>query len=520
MREPSAQEGLLGSICVALCALTVLCALSTIYTTDQLLVEGHGFGFNDQAGYITTARWLADTGELRSHLVYPAYVEEPNWRLYMPGTYYALATAYQLFGDGPMVWRAPALLSFIIAAVGIFLIGRRFFGAPSGGLAAAIFIALPMNGLFAFTAMPQMLFIAWCVLSFCVFAHLPVRSRALWIPFLLIPPFLIRETGALLVIPMALLSIQEGRFRPWANAAIAVLGSLCTLSLVMAIQIASGKGSLPLTWPLVGQFNYANAFPPPLAPSAWEWTSKIFWNVIRNFQIIGNSVTERWQAVEPVLWLIALTAIGLLNAKRKLAIGTALLVITVFGMLFTLYDWNYYRGVRSTLFTFPLAAIAASPVLIGWFVHARERISEGPFRKFKVLLPWTIAALVVLWSGRISLDMADATSSDYGARAIERLERIDIDRDKLLVSPFEISLDYAVAHYPLRWSFVPANSRTLRLLDSEHEIGTFIAHYEQMSIRFWNTLTGMGFALEERFSFEAPTGKRVYWVFQRETPEP
>ena len=520
MREQSARQGLLGSICVALCALAVLGALSTIYETDRLLVEGHGFGFNDQAGYITTARWLADTGELRSHLIYPAYVREPNWRLYMPGSYYALATGYQLFGDHPLAWKAPALLSFIIASVGIFLIGRRFFGVSSGLMAAAFFIALPMNGLFAFTAMPQMLFIASCVTCFCIFSYLPARTRAFWVPLLLIPPFLVRETGALLVIPMALLSTQEGRFRPWANGAIAALGSLCTLSLVMAIQIASGKGSLPLTWPLVGSFNYANAFSPPLAPSAWDWISKIFWNMVRNFQMIANNVTERWQAVEPLLWLIALTGIGLLNAKRKLAIGTAALMLTVFAMLFALYDWNFYRGVRSMLFVLPLAAIAASPVLVRWLSQTQKRLGEGPFRKFKLLLPWAIAALVVLWSGRTSLDMAQAMESNYGARAIERLEKIDIDQEKLLVSPFEISLDYALAHYPLRWSFVPVNSRTLRLLDSEHEIGTFIAHYEQMSILFWNTLTAMGFSLEERFPFETPTGNRVYWVFRRETPEP
>ena len=41
-----------------------------------------------------------------------------------------------------------------------------------------------------------------------------------------------------------------------------------------------------------------------------------------------------------------------------------------------------------------------------------------------------------------------------------------------------------------------------------------------MSIRFWNTLKELGFSLEERFPFETPTGRRVYWVFQRKAPEP
>ena len=53
---------------------------------------------NDQLGYVTTARWLADTGELRSHLIYPAHLEDPRWRLYLPGHYVALAASFREAG--------------------------------------------------------------------------------------------------------------------------------------------------------------------------------------------------------------------------------------------------------------------------------------------------------------------------------------------------------------------------------------------------------------------------------------
>jgi hypothetical protein len=41
-----------------------------------------------------------------------------------------------------------------------------------------------------------------------------------------------------------------------------------------------------------------------------------------------------------------------------------------------------------------------------------------------------------------------------------------------------------------------------------------------MSIRKRYTLKAMGFSLQDRFPFENPTGKAVYWLFQREAVEP
>jgi hypothetical protein len=514
-------EGLVGALCVALCALAVLGALAQVYETDNLYVEGQGFGFNDQAGYITTARWLADTGELRSHLIYPAYVTEPNWRLYMPGQYYALASAYTLFGDHPLAWRAPALLSFILSAVGVFLIGRRFFGNAEGLVAAGIFMALPANGLFAFVAMPQSPFIASAVLSFCVFAYLPHRTRAFWVPFLLIPPFLMRETGALLVIPMAVLCLRGGRFGALASGAIAAGGSVLMLSALLAIQTASGKGALPLSWVLSGSFNYANAFPRVLDPSAWEWVSGLAQNALRNFGVISANAELRWQAVEPILILMALAVIGLFNPKRRLALATVGLVISVTGLMTFLYDWNDYRGTRSLLFTFPLCAIAAAPVLVRWITAAGKKLASGPAGRLGTILPWGLAiGLTVAWSVRVAQGFAEAVNSEYGAGAVELLETIDVQQDKLLVSPFNISLDYVVAHYPIRWSFVPENPRTLLLLDSIHEIGTFIIRNDQLSYAKVQILDKLGFRFQQKFGFKSTAGTATYWIFQRPDTTP
>lgn len=63
---------------IALSASLVLLVLALVYPIQEFYVTRNAVMSNDQVGYITTARWLADTGELRSHLIYPAHVREPR----------------------------------------------------------------------------------------------------------------------------------------------------------------------------------------------------------------------------------------------------------------------------------------------------------------------------------------------------------------------------------------------------------------------------------------------------------
>jgi hypothetical protein len=330
-----------------------------------------------------------------------------------------------------------------------------------------------------------------------------------------------RETGALLVIPMVVLCMRGGRFGALASGAIAAGGSVLMLSALLAIQTASGKGALPLSWVHSGSFNYANAFPRVLDPSAWEWVSGLAQNALRNFEVFSVNAELRWQAVEPIVILVALAVIGLFNPKRRLALGTVALVLSVTGLMTFLYDWNYYRGTRSLLFTFPLCAIAAAPVLLRWITAAGKKLASGPAGWLGAILPWGLAiGLTITWSVRVAQGFAETMNSEYGAGAVEILETIDVQQDKLLVSPFNISLDYVVSHYPIRWSFVPENPRTVHLLDSIHEIGTFIMQQEQLSYGKLRALDELGFDLKRKFSFENPSGVATYFIFQRPDTTP
>ena len=506
------QSPLAGCLAVALVASLILLSLSQLQDLDRLHVSGQAVGLNDQAGYITTARWLADTGELRSHLIYPAYVDEPRWRLYMPGQYCALAAAYKVFGDSPLTWRIPGLVSFIVASLGVFLIGRRLFDSAAGFVAAGLFMLLPINGAFAFTAMPQLPFIAVGVSAFCAFCYLPERSRALWVPLLLVPPFLFRETGALLVIPMAWLSMRASRFGRFGSAVISVGGSVLLLAAVLAWQIRSGKGALPLNVALTGGFNYRDAFAEPATASLAELAVSLPRYAAHNLSVLSSNATSQWMAVEPVLLLILTGVIGLFNSWKRLAVSVACLIVAILSLVTFLYEWNYFRGTRTVLFVFPLCAVAAAPVLRSWFGRARERAGSGRAGRLLYLL---VLLPLLLWSARGADAMAQQMRSTYGARTIGQLEQLPIDQEHLLVSPHEISLDYAVAHYPLRWSFVPANPRTLQLLDSQHEIGTLIIRPSRVSKPLAKALLRMKFMPGESFVVDTPKEPREYRVFNR-----
>ena len=452
-----ARRDIYASAAVALAASLWLLALTSTYRIDRFYVAGQTLMSNDQVGYLTSARWLAETGELRSHLIFPAHVREPRWRLYMPGHYFTLAAGHVLFGDGPIAWRMPALVSFVLSAVGVFLIGLRFFDRASGAVAALLFILFPMMNAFAFTAMPQLPFTAACVAAFCIFAWLPERLRLFFMPALLAGPFLFRETGAFLVIPMALVSLMSGGQRRWAGTLAAVLGSVLVLYALLAWQIDSGKSSLPLDG---SRFNYDNAFPPNSSPAAIEERLKSLGeNVSRNVASLARHA-ERHDAVFVTLAAMSLLAIAALarGIRDPLALGSALLFLTMLVVMTVFYTWAFFRGVRALLFTFPFLAVSVAPVLT---------ILKG---RLWVIPAIVLAALSYLGNARLG----SRIEPDAGMRAVERLESLRLDDEGLMIGPTALSLDYVLRRYPLRWSFIPANDETLTLLAETHPVGTII----------------------------------------------
>ena len=475
------RRDLLACAAIAVAATLVLLALAPVYQVEHFYVANQSLMSNDQVGYLTTARWLAETGELRSHLIYPAFVREPRWRLYMPGQYYVLAAGYLLFGDGPIAWRLPAMIGFVLASVGLYLIGRRFHGASAGAAAALLFMAFPPVVAFAFTAMPQLPFTAACVTAFCVFSYLPVRWRTWSIPILLTGPFLFRETGSFLVIPMAVVSLATGGRREWRRVFAALACSVLLLYGLLAWQISSGKGALQLDG---SGFNYANAFSPPAPPmTVARYVQSLSANLSRNMGVLQRHATrDRYRVLHPTLFLCALALLAIIRGVRwyppgirdGLAFGSALLFATAFAVITVFYTWELYRGLRTLLFTLPFLAVGVAPSLVS-FLERLTRRAETVFPRPAAFVPALLFVGAVVGIGyRGSQELGARITPHHGALAVERLETLDIDQSGVLVAPLDLSLDYVLRHYPIRWSFIPGNEETFELLVETYPVNTVI----------------------------------------------
>jgi 4-amino-4-deoxy-L-arabinose transferase-like glycosyltransferase len=471
------------------------------YPLRQFYVAENHIMSNDQVGYITTARWLAETGELRSHLIRPAFVREPTSRYYMPGHYYVLAAGDRLFGPGPVAWRIPGMVSFVVAAVGVFFIGRRSYGRLEGVTGALLFILFPPLVAFAFTAMPQLPFLAAGVLVFAVFAYLPARARPWLVPALLVIPFLLRETGALLLIPMALIVLGDHR-RRWLVSSAVALSSFALLSVVLQWQRALGKIPRPLH--NFGTLNYENAFPPPSPPLTLDRVLEVLdLNVSGNIVALGAHLDRLDPGHVSLAVAAALAALALVKGARRdasgnrdlLALGAGLLFFVVAAVITTLYTWEFYRGLRAVLFTIPLVAVSLAPGLVSGLRWLKRRI-EGRLPAPFGLLP-TLLLLGALLAGahRGSRALARDFDPTAGQRAVKLLESLNLDHRGVLVAPFDVSLDYVLRHYPLRWSFVPRNTRTLRLLAETHPVRTVIMREDELRGRrpaYRNALRDIG----------------------------
>ena len=342
----TASEPLRGRRLLAWClgtaaaAALLLASFAPLFDPGRLHVQDM---YVDQVGYINTARTLAESGVLQNGVIFPSRLDAPRFHVHMPGHSTMLALSYLVFGFGVWTTLLPSLIGFVLSSVGTFLIGNRLGGRTSGALGALLFMLFPANITYAFTAMAEMTFTCACVSVVALFVYLPQRRRWIAPPLLLIAPFLFRESGAFLILPLALMVLRDsGPLR----AAASVFGSVASLWLVNRWQIASGKLAASLAWVSDGRYNYGDAFAePPARLSASEWLDALGHNTARNLDLLSESLRQRPGELMPwcmyVLFAIAGLALlgGVLSRRaRPFALGAGGLMLLVFVLSVTLYD--------------------------------------------------------------------------------------------------------------------------------------------------------------------------------------
>jgi hypothetical protein len=294
-------------------------------------------------------------------------------------------------------------------------------------------------------------------------------------------PFLFRETGSFLIIPMALASLGAGGWREWRKVLAAVACSVLLLYAVLAWQMASGKGALPLDG---SGFNYANAYAPTAPPMTMaRRIQALSANLSTNIAVLEQHASRNSNDVfYPTVVMCALALLATVRGIRwhplgirdGFALGSALLFATMMVVVTVFYTWVLYRGLRTLLFTFPFLAVSVAPSLVSLLERSTGRV-ETWFPRPVAFVPAAIFVSAVLGLGyRGSQELARNITPDHGARAVERMDSLDIDESGVLVAPFDLSLDYVLRHYPIRWSFIPANDATFELLAEKHQVNTVI----------------------------------------------
>ncbi len=484
---------------VALAALLLLVVHAPAHRLGQLDVVT----LNDQVGYVTSARWFAETGELRSHVVCPAFLEVENWRLYMPGHYVELAATFLAFGYGPFQARLPSLAAYVLGAVLVQLLARRLYGRRAAGLAALAFLLFPPVLSYAFTAMSEASFLAAGLFALTAFWFLPRPARWFALPLLLVLPFLFRETGALLVLPAAACALWPRSERDPRGFWITGLGSVLALGLVYAWQTSTGKQSPPLSWISTGKPNYADATLEERLPElgASEWAAAFAGNFTSNVRTLLERLTgEFFSSWEPLFTgtILALGFVTLVVGLRRfrrdpfpLAAGCVFAGTLLFLLLF--HKSYEHVAIRHILFTYPLSVIALSGPLAPWLRKKPARLRYG-------LLALALALSFVGVRGMSKRFVVDAPPA-----ITAELEALGHDDTKLLVAPPQIAMDYALKHYPVRLSFVPDNAATLELLQHAHDIGTLILRQSDTDVPggyklLPNELLQHGFRLDRMFT--------------------
>ena len=321
---------------------------------------------NDQVGYITTARWLADTGELRSQLIYPGSFGE-RWRIYMPGHYWALAASYLVLGDRPIAWLLPNLLGFATATVCLFLTGRRLYGACTGALAAALFAVFPANIFFSFTSMSEQN------------AHRRVDALVLRLCSC--------EAAAALDAALAGSGPSSSRRRvrscsfrcsrsppparpSHARSPASAIASVAMLALVFAWQAADGRQGLPISW-LLADFNYLDAMieePALNAELLGDLATKFAFNVEMLSSRLLHHFTDKWEpalSATQILFLVLTFACGYRRAPADLyPLGAGVLGMSVLFIVMVLHSPREHIFYRHMLFVVPFIALATAPCLL------------------------------------------------------------------------------------------------------------------------------------------------------------
>ena len=504
-------------------------AVGRVVDWERISVDGLQGTLNDQVGYISVARHMADGQGMVSSIIYPSILRQAVRKntLYMPGFYWALALTYKMFGYSVAASFVPALVCYLLACWMTYWVAVRFYGESAASYGCALFAFFPICLLFAFTAMAEMPVVAAGLVGFAVFVwgmdwewSMTVdptlrKEREEWatrkgwggfgagVPWKVMVvsalavavPLMFRETGVIVGVVM-LAVLMAGAKERWWRVGFGAAGLMAVVvCAVMLLPMGAGRPSLWRADVLTGgdpKVVYADAYAMEKLPSRLrDWREALVGNLRDNARNLWRARDADGWAEKSSLWFL-LSGIPLgawLGWRRRDAFagGVGAAVAFLFAADLSCYDIWGYHGVRALLVMEPFVAILWGLVMARWLA-GQARWWQGAALA-ACFVAGTLGAVLILRG------QAEANGDTLEDMAF--VESLHPEDELLMASPYDISLGYVQEHYPARWAYLPSDCRTMQLLDRRYEIGMVILPESGASEEMLSGC-GLPFSAEER----------------------
>lgn len=458
---------------------------------DRIHISAMGGAMNDQAGYISAGRHLADTGRIDVGAIIPSLLNQTDRTgyIYMPGHYYALAASYALFNSATLGSLLPSVLGFLISAVCVFLVSARLAGRRLAWISLVLFLVFPANTVYAYSAMSEMTLVAAVCMALCVVVYAPPAYRPWVAAAALALPFVFRETTCFVVVTMFALAASRrygGRIR---NGILLGGLSVAVISLIFFSEMSRSRGSVLNAHLMDGSFQsiYRDAYGPN---SSDLGAGVMLQAVVGNFgdsasALLDSLATHPATFANGSLLIIfaALSAIAVHAVFRRPYDHMAMGIVGTAAATIVFLCAFYQVGLRGVLFLWPLCAIGLAPILASGVTRLHALADVSSVRASCAGLGAAAAAVALLVVYRVGhqYPIADRID-DENTRFLESLGH---DDETVLVAPWQLSVDYMLRHHPVRWSFLPGNAKTLALLAKQWTVGTIVIpdDYEAINAR-------------------------------------
>lgn len=455
------------------------------YFVDPRTLHLYGLNntLNDQMVYIDAARHLLADGHLTTGIIYPSTLQQvytSNY-LYQPGHVLILAGIFALLGDGPVQAMLPNMLAYLLSVVLVYALAARLFSTQVAFVAAFLFAIAPVNILYALTAMSESTFMLAGLVAVYFLVVAQGRSRKLLIPLVLIIPFLFRETGSLLVILLASLTLLQREKTDYLTILAAIIVSVIILACLQWGLLAPDRPSLMVQnlFAQTAEDKYSNAFATFNQPAELAgWINLIGAKIAHNLRVLRAVLSGGEGGLQAVflhlmLWpaiVVGILAFYFQGVTRRFLQGYALTALALFVLMMAFYSVFGYVAVRQFLFLLPFECIALAIVL----VSVMQRVKPGQMLS-------TLGAGMALAISLVTLPVMarQVTADDHLMQAdVTFVRSLAPPSMSTLVMPYELVAGYFYQSFPVRWAFVPANLKTLDLLHRKYPVGMMILPYQ------------------------------------------